>query len=318
MSYNKNLYVHPENQELLWRNINKIPMFQMMGQGIPNYKEQWFKTIIENFYEKYPIVDSKELLQKINKDTLGYMIEVLKSNSVSQQNSRMNIPQRNMGSANVVPNINGFQEANYLGKDAEKAQKQEFYNQAFGERQKQYEQLFAKPPAPDIDFSIKMEDRPISNMDELIERHKKEREAELNKFSPLNNFLPPPTQLNNTPLPPSIPINKPGQPVPPPHSNPISQSVSSQQDNINISFVEKSSQQVQSNPPSEHSFQKILEEHTNILRLIAGDIGDIKQKYNVLLEKIEKIESEKNVSESFSELDLGKLLVEKDISPENI
>ncbi len=317
MSYNnKNLYIHPENQELLWRNINKIPMFQMLGQGILNYKEQWFKTIIENFYEKYPIVDSKELLQKINKDTLGYMIEVLKSNSTSQQNSRMNIPQKNMGSANVVPNINGFQEANYLGKDAEKAQKQEFYNQAFGERQKQYEQLFAKPPAPDIDFSIKMEDRPISNMDELIERHKKEREAELNKFSPLNNFLPPPTQLNNTPLPPSIPINKPGQPIPPPSFSNSAQS--SQKDNINISFVEKSSPQVQNNSSSEYSFQKILEEHTNILRLIAGDIGDIKQKYNVLLEKIEKIESEKNVPESLSELDLGKLLVEKDISVENI
>lgn len=315
MSYNKNLYIHPENQELLWKNINKIPMFQMMGQGIPNYKEQWFKTIIENFYEKYPIVDSRELLQKINKATLGYMIEVLKSNSTSQQNARMNIPQRNMGSANVVPNINGFQEANYLGKDAEKAQKQEFYNQAFGERQKQYEQLFAKPPAPDIDFSIKMEDRPISNMDELIEKHKKEREEELNKFSPLNNFLPPPTQLNNTPLPPSIPINKPGQPIPP--SSP-SLPLSSQQDNINISIVEKSSPQVQNNSSSEYSFQKILEEHTNILRLIAGDISDIKQKYNVLLEKIDKIELEKNVPESLSELDLEKILVEKDISVENI
>ncbi len=273
MSYHKNLYVHPENQELLWNNINKIPMFQAMGQGIPNYKEQWFKTIIENFYEKYPIVDNKPLLQKINRDTLGYMIEVLKSN-MSNTNSRMNIPQKNMGSAGVVPNINGFQEPNYLGKDAEKVQKQELYNQAFGERQKQYEQMFAKPPAPEVNFSEKLDDRPISNMDELIERHRKEREAELNKFPPLNNFLPAPTQTNNTPLPPSIPIHKPSQPAPPSQLPPQLQS-----ENVRLTISDI--------PKDTNYLQRLMEEHTAILKSIANDVSDLKQKYDNLLYKIE-------------------------------
>jgi hypothetical protein len=273
MSYHKNLYVHPENQELLWNNINKIPMFQAMGQGIPNYKEQWFKTIIENFYEKYPIVDNKPLLQKINRDTLGYMIEVLKSN-MSNTNSRMNIPQKNMGSAGVVPNINGFQEPNYLGKDAEKVQKQELYNQAFGERQKQYEQMFAKPPAPEVNFSEKLDDRPISNMDELIERHRKERETELNKFSPLNKFLPTPTQTNNTPLPPSIVINKQSHP---PTPSQVPQQLQSENVRLTISDI----------PNDTNYLQRLMEEHNALLKSIANDVSDLKQKYDNLLHKIE-------------------------------
>lgn len=279
MSYSKNLYIHPENQELLWKNINTIPMFQAMGQGLPNYKEQWFKTIIENFYEKNPVVDNKQHLQQINKDTLGYMIEVLKSNMSSNQNTRMNIPQKNMGSAGVVPNINGFQESNYLGKDAEKAHKQNMYNQAFGERQKQYEQMFAKPPAPDVNFSEKLDDRPISNMDELIERHKKERDAELNKYSPLNNFLPQSSnQTNNTPLPPSISVgsvsNKPAPQIPSPQ-------------NISFSISENTQTNKKNDSPDTNYIKHLFEEHATILKGISNDITELKQKYDKILYIIE-------------------------------
>lgn len=310
MSYFKNLYIHPENQELLWNNINKIPMFQAMGQGIPNYKEQWFKTIIENFYEKYPVVDNKPLLQKINKDTLGYMIEVLKSN-MSNQNSRMNVPQKNMGSFGGVPNVNGFQEPNYLGKDAEKVQKQELYNQAFGERQKQYEQMFAKPPAPEVNFSEKLDDRPISNMNELIDRHKKERDAELFKFAQLNNIIPISNQTNNTPLPPSIVINKPSQPTPPPQLLPQLQS-----ENIRLTISDI--------PKDTNYLQILMEEHTAILKSIANDVTDLKQKYDNLLYKIENplvIPSSPILQEENSEKEMLEKLkppMENDISIENI
>jgi hypothetical protein len=171
MQHNHHLYVHPKNQELLWATINKTPLFSSVRD-----RENWFKHIIQLFYNKYPIVNDRETLQRINKETISYMIEAIK------QTLPLHSP---ISTPESIPNISNYQTTKLTEK------KQIAYNGAFEERQKQYEQMFAKPAAPEVDFTEKTEDSPISNMEELIEKHKREREEELNKYAPIQQFIPP-------------------------------------------------------------------------------------------------------------------------------
>jgi hypothetical protein len=181
MTSKQNLYINNQNQQLLWATINKTPMFSVFGAGVPNYRETWFRNIVQIFYNKYPVVNDLVSLQRINKETISFMIESIKSNLP------IHAP---IGTPDSIPNINSYKNSDYIGKDAERIKKQEVYNSAFEQRQQQYEQLFAKPPAPEVNFSEKLDDAPITNMDELIEKHKREREEELNKYAPIQQILP--------------------------------------------------------------------------------------------------------------------------------
>lgn len=166
-----NVYIHNKNQELLWATINKTPLFTSI-----NDRENWFKQIIQMFYNKYPIVKDRETLQRINKETISYMIEAITPLRI------LNAP---ISTPDSIPNISNYQTT----KPTEK--KQQIYNGAFEERQTQYEQMFAKPAAPEVNFTEKLDDTPISNMEELIEKHKRERDEELNKYAPIQQFIPP-------------------------------------------------------------------------------------------------------------------------------
>ena len=181
MTSKQNLYINNQNQQLLWATINKTPMFSVFGAGVPNYRETWFRNIVQLFYNKYPVINDMVSLQRINKETISFMIESIKSNLP------IHAP---VGTPDSIPNISNYKNSDYVSKDVERIQKQEIYNSAFEQRQQQYEQLFAKPPAPEVNFSEKLDDTPISNIEELIEKHKREREEELNKYSPIQQFLP--------------------------------------------------------------------------------------------------------------------------------
>jgi hypothetical protein len=67
------LYIHPENQTLLWNTLQKNPKFQNLTIN----KQEWFSSIIKAFYEKIqylPPLTTQDLLQ-INRQTISYMME---------------------------------------------------------------------------------------------------------------------------------------------------------------------------------------------------------------------------------------------------
>ena len=71
----------------------------------------------------------------------------------------------------------------YQGRDAERSKKMDVFNQAYGERQREFDRFLAKPlPPTDVNFKEKLDDEPISNMEELIEKHKRERELEMSQI----------------------------------------------------------------------------------------------------------------------------------------
>jgi hypothetical protein len=184
-----NLYVKPENQQLLWGIMNKNPYFVQIPNG---YREQWFSTIIGQFYERTPYVPNAQVLQNINRDTIAYMVDVLKKkNEPTRQNA---------------PLIRSYQVPESVGREGERKVREDQFNNMYGERQRQYENMFAKPPPPEVNFE-KLDDHPISNMEELLEKHKREREAEIKQFSPMPDFIAPSPQSNMSPY--SAPVQPP-------------------------------------------------------------------------------------------------------------
>ena len=74
---NMALYIHPENQKLIWSAIQTSPLFNH-----ENENAEWFKTVIQTFYEKAINQETNmtsSQLRDMNMDTILYMVRDLKS-----------------------------------------------------------------------------------------------------------------------------------------------------------------------------------------------------------------------------------------------
>lgn len=150
------LYIHQENQEILWKVANRIPQFQQINTSI---KKKWFKSVIQMFYEREPIVQTVDELREINRKTIQYICQcIVEKNKVEENNVEKNNSLIPLESRNFTEN------------------KTEIYSNLFNTRKKEYE---TQPVLPEnLDFSIE-KDEPIQNMEELIEQHRLEREKDL-------------------------------------------------------------------------------------------------------------------------------------------
>jgi len=108
--------------------------------------------------------------------------------------------------------------------------KNEFQEQ-FSNRQKEYETMFQKPLPKEINFSETMEDGVITNMEELIQKEKRQREMEISQqftvgIAPPVSPVPPPTDPQSPPPPANTfvqfsPTPTPTQPPTPPQTHTI-------------------------------------------------------------------------------------------------
>jgi hypothetical protein len=158
------LFVTPDNQTLLWNTIHKNGTAADFFSRIPHsQKEQWFKNIIQSIYLR---VQNKRLtipdLQTLNKETLKLMLT-----NIREQLDQYNKPPPN---ASVI--------------ETSSQQKRDTFNEQFSNRQKEYERMFERKAPDEVNFAEKIEDGVISNMDELVKTHLKEREDELRKYAP--------------------------------------------------------------------------------------------------------------------------------------
>lgn len=207
------LYVHPDNQQLLWGIINTNPyMNTIFDKYHPTQKAEWFKSVIETFYKQN---QNKELsttdLHQLNKDTLAYMIQLTQqipplSNTHMESNTHSpiyqdrqyppNLPPATMA-APPIPSQNLYKQLPQTPQPSQfgmpppptsfSRQEQNQYQQPTMKKEPapmEYKSMFeVKKPEP-IDFREKIEDGVITNMDELIQKHLREREQELNLVSP--------------------------------------------------------------------------------------------------------------------------------------
>lgn len=156
------LYIHPENQTLLWNTIQKNPKFHQITIN----KHEWFSSIIKSFYENIqylPPLTPQDLLQ-INRQTISYMMEQINALSVERPK---------------------FAESKKVVTD-------------FNTRQQEYESAL-KPKVPPIaDFSEKINDDAIQNMDELLQQQIRQRDYDVEQAK---ERLPPPPTVVQFPTP---------------------------------------------------------------------------------------------------------------------
>jgi hypothetical protein len=160
-----NLYIHPDNQTLLWNTINKSIDF-INHHATFSEKEVWFQSIIKQFYINNINNSNNKSLFDLNRETIKCMVDQLKNQTNSNQTTTR---------INEINDINDINTKIIENPDNKKHQQQ----QSFIELQQEYEKMLSKNAPKSIDFTEKIEDEPITNMNELLEIYKKERESRI-------------------------------------------------------------------------------------------------------------------------------------------
>jgi hypothetical protein len=197
------LFILPENQKLIWDTMNKAPLFADFVAHSNENKDVWFRDIIHQMYEKHR---DKTLtipeLRQLNKETISQMLSSLKTRTqplnvtprpeayrfksidASRTGSASTYESANLADSSVGFPINDNKTAtrNYM-----LDQKHEVLNNQFLTRQKEFDDMIQRKPAKEIDFREQTDtDRPIENMDELLKKHIRAREYDI-------EMTPPPT-----------------------------------------------------------------------------------------------------------------------------
>ena len=187
-------YITVENQTLLWKTVHRSPQFT--NNTIAINREQWFSNIIKQFYEniKSPSLSIADL-KALNQQTIAYMVGDLKrieSQYMTKHTNVMFSPDNNASIPNSQNYVNQTMTNSYGVANSETVQtRMSMYTDQFNARQQEYTNM-VKPPAPPIaNFTEKVEEEPITNMDELLQQQIKQREYDIAQARP-----PPPTSPN--------------------------------------------------------------------------------------------------------------------------
>lgn len=157
------LYIHRENIQLLWSIIQKNPLISQIHD-----RETWFQSFIQTFYEKAQSLPlNAATLNQLNRQTLTAMIEDLKNSRHNPSVSEPNLPLTSGSKERIAA-----------------------YEEQFKQRQMEYQPI--KPILPEVNFSEKIDDEAITNMDELIKKQIEMRNNDVARA--LENMPPPPSQ----------------------------------------------------------------------------------------------------------------------------
>lgn len=180
-----NLYTLPENQKLIWDTISKVPNFQQMKSQNRQKSELWFQEIIQMYYNKNKqnIVD-KNTLSILNKETVRYMLQKLKNTTVQPASFNDGYQNSMISGSAFQNNYSTLQTNTNETRNFILDKKQQQLNNEFQMRQNEYSSLFEKPKVSEIDFRENIdEDKPIENMDELLQRQMAEREYDVQNIN---------------------------------------------------------------------------------------------------------------------------------------
>jgi hypothetical protein len=192
------LFIHKENQEILWNLISKTDSFKtLLYQGYN--MEAWFKSSIEKVHSNLSTMNinptnAKSLLE-VNKQTLIHMSEDLKNIiNPKQIASLVSSPNPNNHiNPGLNPTMNNYSKP--YDPNAEREMKELIFQRKYDQYQNDYNKLLEKPTPPVIDFTIHSNEDKIANMDELLKMQQILREKDLAANpSPMASLIPTQTQ----------------------------------------------------------------------------------------------------------------------------
>ena len=169
------LYIHSENQKMLWDSIQTSPLFNVCFNN-DDKKYIWFKSIIRMFYEKNPNKIGKAELSEMNHKTIVYMVKEMKTLITSPSTTSNTTP--NTGSNTILSSdISSFTTMPYISNyDNNQEERIKTIEYRLVEKQHEMNSLLHHPSPPEIDFRISEKDEPILNIDELLQKHIRDRE----------------------------------------------------------------------------------------------------------------------------------------------
>lgn len=152
-----NLYITPNNQQLLWQLISNKPIINNYFQYFPpNNKESWFKQIIQKFYNENSNINNYNQLKELNKKTILYMLNDIQTrNQSNNQNNTIQTPELQLNN------------------------KSNDYQDQYNNRINDYQNMLKKDVPAEIDFTNKHDDEVITNMDELLKKQQEERKLDI-------------------------------------------------------------------------------------------------------------------------------------------
>jgi len=198
------MFLHIENQTMLWNSLQKSPYIVEFQQKYPAHRETWFRGIIEQFYTQWisqhqSIPQTANELLEMNKAALKIMVSDLKR-LLGYHNSASSVPGSSPSASGASPSGPAYQEYG-AGKTAplisydvasEKKKREDKWSSEFSQYQTEYNRLLSGPVLPRNVLPKENIDERIKNADELLAEYAKRRELDLPAFSPpVNDSVTP-------------------------------------------------------------------------------------------------------------------------------
>ena len=205
------LFVHPENQKILWNIINGNPfIIRYFEAKPPQSKENWFKQSIEDFYTRLQgkKIDPNDL-NNLNKEALTSMIQSVhiqnpqytahnssQYTSQAPQENQPNTPQYppTQGTMNTMSYSNTINTPEMVNES-----KEDIFNKQFNMRQQEYDTMLQRKTPQEIDFRETSKDE-NKDINELLERERREREELMKPVQQTNKLSIDSTNSNNITL----------------------------------------------------------------------------------------------------------------------
>ena len=160
------LFISNKNQELLWKVINKNEKVHEMDI---EFKTEWFKQNIEIFFDMYKDKKIKKKdVQKINKEFMNKIatdIKYIISWEEKKKDEIKKIKEQEESNINFLESV-----------DDRMIPKSETLNNEYENRQLEYNDLLNNKPPDQIDFSEKFEEEKITDIEELMEKERQQRQ----------------------------------------------------------------------------------------------------------------------------------------------
>ena len=201
------LFVHPENQKIIWNIINGNPYIIRYFESKPQHaKEEWFRKSIEDFYTR---IQGKEIdpneLNILNKEVLTSMIQSvhLQNPQYTAHNSTppVNIPptqqpiqQPTHDSMNMMTYANTINTPTIV-----KDSKEDIFNKQFQMRQQEYDTMLQRKTPQEINFRETSNDE-NKDINELLERERRDREELMKPIQQTNKLNIDSSNSNNIKL----------------------------------------------------------------------------------------------------------------------
>jgi len=209
------LFVHPENQRILWNIINGNPfIIRYFEAKPPQSKETWFKQSIEDFYTRLQgkTIDPNDL-NNLNKEALTSMIQSVHLQNpqyTAHNSSQYTPPQEHVpapqqySTTQQYPNthepMNMMTHSNTINTPGiVNESKEDIFNKQFQMRQQEYDTMLQRKTPNEIDFRETSNDE-NKDINELLERERREREELMKPIQQTNKLSIDSTNSNNITL----------------------------------------------------------------------------------------------------------------------